>query len=261
MSTRKVYIFILLAFLSFTKVSAQDSLSSKHLLNAVLWYQRSPELRANYLQAYRLAQIALDQNLLTAAKDNPKAVVVDVDETVLDNSPFMGYLYKTNKAFTNSDWHRWVVMEAAKALPGALKFLKYAETKNVEVFYITNRSADDKTATINNLKKEGFPFVDDKHVMCMTAGSSKAARRTKLAQTHDILLLVGDNLSDLDSVYDARNADSDLSKVDAMAKDFGSRYIILPNPMYGDWENAIFKRDDSNAVKDRKRKESVISFE
>src|SRR5690606_29637080 len=115
--------------------------------------------------------------------------------------------------------------------------------KGVEIFYITNRSVKDKPGTIANLKKFGFPFADDQHVIVRQTVSSKEPRRQKIAETHEIVLLLGDNLSDFSAAFDKKTqAGRDLG-VEKHAQDFGKKFIVLPNTGYGDWESAIFDYD------------------
>ena len=87
----------------------------------------------------------------------PLAIIADVDETVLDNSPYDGKLILNNTTYNRESWVEWGNLEIAEAIPGALEFLKYASEKNVEIFYISNRYSEQLDATVNNLKKLGFP--------------------------------------------------------------------------------------------------------
>jgi len=107
-------------------------------LLATLFQQKAAEKRALSYQAFNIAKLSLDSQLKVADLTKPLAVVVDIDETVLDNSPF-----EAKSILNNSDypkyWNEWCQLAAAKPLAGSVEFLNYAKSKGVVVFYITNR--------------------------------------------------------------------------------------------------------------------------
>ncbi len=126
--------------------------------------------------------------------------------------------------------------------PGALDFTRFADSLGVEVFYVSNRKTTELASTIENMKKFGFPGADSSHVLLKESESSKVARRSLIDSTHEILLLVGDNLADLDAVFEKRGPDHGFYDVDRMRGMFGTRYIVLPNPMYGTWLSELLKK-------------------
>jgi 5'-nucleotidase (lipoprotein e(P4) family) len=128
-------------------------------------------------------------------------------------------------------------------VPGAVDFLNYAARRGVTVFYITNRRQAEKAGTIANLQKLGFPGVNEDTVMIREEGTpaSKESRRQKVAARYRILLLVGDNLNDFSDDFSGKSIAERASQVDRERVDFGSRYIVVPNPMYGDWESAVYE--------------------
>ena len=205
------------------------------LILATLWYQRSAEMKALYLQCYRNAEIALAENLAWADGVLPPAVVLDIDETVLDNSPFEAWEILQNKPYNSSDWKRWVDLASAAPLPGAVEFTHYADSLGVEVFYVSNRTVDALGPTIRNLWSLGFANADSTHMFLKETTSSKVERRATIGNDYDIVMLIGDNLADLSDVYESRGDDFGFAAVDADSELFGTRYIILPNPMYGSW--------------------------
>lgn len=216
------------------------SISDKtHMQLATLWYQQSAECRALYYQAYELARLRLDKALEISSKEK-NAVVVDIDETVLDNSPYQAWCILNGKNYPEG-WAEWTSKAEAKALPGAVEFLNYAASKGVEVFYITNRKKKEMEATIKNLQKEGFPMADTLHVLPRTDVSNKESRRQKVAQNHKIVLLAGDNLNDFAEFWEKQSPSVRQAIADSLKTEFGRQFIILPNPMYGDWENALYK--------------------
>ena len=222
-------------------------------LDSVLWAQTSVEHDAAYLQAFRIARLMLDRaradRTWTAALEQsagyerlPPAIILDVDETILDNSPEEAQ--KVRSGPTTSLWKEWVRKEHSTALPGALEFTQYADSHGVTVFYVTNREAPDKPATRRNLGQLGFPLnthIDP--ILCRGEkpdwGSDKGSRRADIAAHYRVLLLIGDDLNDfLSGVHVA--PDERRRQVSAYSDRWGERWIALPNPMYGSWEAALY---------------------
>ncbi len=213
--------------------------SQEYGLEATLWYQRSGEARALYYQAFRLARYTLDDALTHGSVSNP-AVIVDIDETILDNSPYQAQLLKDRTHFTNASFKAWVRRAEARALPGAVAFLSHADSLGVAVFYVTNRDSDDADATLKNLRAEGFPQVSADHLFPRINESSKEARRNAIEQHHTVVLLMGDNLNDFTGVMDRQSVEQRIARTDSLQGLFGGKFIALPNPMYGDWERALY---------------------
>jgi 5'-nucleotidase (lipoprotein e(P4) family) len=222
---------------------------AEYQVGAVLYMQKAAEYRALAYQAFNLAKMNLDadfdkrniKKLPKAERKMPRAIVIDVDETVLDNSPAQAAQIKNNLPFVQSNWTNWVNMRKAKAIPGAVDFLNYAALKGVRVFYVTNRNEAEKQATIDNLKSVGFPDVSAETVVVRTTESGKEARRQSISQKYRIVLLLGDNLNDLSNVFERKSVADRLIEVDKMREMFGRKFIVLPNAMYGDWESAIYE--------------------
>ncbi|OFX52632.1 MAG: 5'-nucleotidase, lipoprotein e(P4) family [Bacteroidetes bacterium GWA2_30_7] len=243
--------------LSITKKSVYE-----HLTMATLWYQKSAEMRAMYYQCYNWSKRLLDEKLKNNKDSRKKAVIVDIDETLLDNSPFEVKCIETGKGYSSESWKSWSDKALANALPGAVEFLNYAKTKSVEVFYISNRKTTEKEATVLNLKKFNFPYLDDKHLIFKVSDNSKKSRRDSLRTEYEFLLLIGDNLTDFSELYENRNSNLAIDLVDSNKTDFGDIFIMLPNPMYGEWETAIYNNDNkiSNFSKDSLRKANLKSY-
>ncbi len=221
------------------------------LILATLWYQQSAEMRAIYYQCYRNAGTALEENLERSDKSKPAAVVLDIDETVLDNSPYQGWQVIENKPFNDQDWHRWVDLAQAGPLPGAVEFTRYADSLGVEVFYISNRTVGEMGPTLINLRAYGFADADSTHLLLKETSSSKIERREQLESVYDILVLIGDNLADHSGVYEKRGAGLGFEAVEADRNLFGTRYIVLPNPMYGTWLNELMKQGEGATARDK----------
>lgn len=236
--------------------------TNEHTVQAVLWVQRSGEYRALCHQAFNLARRVLDEELKANPAPKKRAVVVDVDETVLDNSPYQARLVKTRQGYTTASWRQWVDLARAEALAGAVEFLKHAAARGVEVFYISNRRTEEHAGTLANLRAKGFPNADDTHLLLRTAEGSKARRRAAVSATHEIVLLMGDNLNDFTEAFDGKDAATRVAEVDRLAKEFGRRFIVLPNPLYGDFEDSIYgyNRGLPEAEKDALRKGALRDY-
>ncbi|MFY0252324.1 5'-nucleotidase, lipoprotein e(P4) family [Chitinophaga sp. 30R24] len=206
---------------------------------AALWQQQSGEYKALCLQAYQLAALKLDQYLQTKGA-KPLAVVTDIDETVLDNSPYSVHQALAGKGYDDKSWMEWTAKVAADTVPGAPSFFKYAASKGVEVFYITNRSESERAVTLKNLQRYQFPYTDDQHLLLRTTTSGKEPRRQQVAQQFDIVMLFGDNLSDFSAIFDKQPYEARNAAALQAAPNYGARFILLPNPMYGDWEGALY---------------------
>lgn len=234
---------------------------NEYLLMATLFQQKAAERRALSYQAFNIAKLRLDNELRKARVTKTLAVVVDIDETVLDNSPF-----EAKGILENSDypmyWDDWCNIADARPLAGSVEFLNYAKSKGVVVFYITNRRIKLLDATLKNLKLEGFPFADPEHVLMRTDGSNKDPRRKIVEANHHIVLLMGDNLGDFMHVFDDRKVDERFKLTDKYKADFGSKFIVLPNPMYGSWVNDLYNNDHdlSKEEKIELLKKQLIDF-
>lgn len=254
--TRRVYhtqpMFMFLVMVLGCSPKQPDGVAAHELLNATLWVQTSAEYAASTLQAYRLAEERLDQALKdpgwTAAQeqtgefsDLPPAVILDVDETVLDNSPHEAQIIRENTVFTPKTWDPWVEEARAEAVPGALEFCQSAANKGITIFYVTNRQDHLTEATRRNLESMGFPLRDDREtIFTRVDNSDKGPRRAAIAREYRILLLVGDDARDFSSEFVGRSLSERNMLLRKFEFDWGKKWIILPNPLYGDWEKALY---------------------
>ncbi len=229
-------------------------------LNALVWTQRSAEYEAISLQTFQTARASLKAALAqpnwTAAieqeppyRDLPPAIILDLDETVLDNTAFRVKLLRENLTYSEARWQEWVNQSRALSLPGAAEFLNDAHSEGVALFYVTNRvctanSPADPTVTL--LQKLQFPFVAA-HLLCRAndqAPTNKSPRRLQVTGTHRVVLLLGDDLNDFVAVPTAAGDAKDRlairsSAVRAHQDKWGVKWLVLPNPMYGSWERAL----------------------
>ncbi len=220
---------------------------------ATLFQQRAAEYRALCFQAFNIAQFRLDQYKPTGNK--PKAIITDIDETVLDNSPYEAHQVLQGKDYDSASWYEWALMAAADTVPGAASFLKYAASKGVEIFYITNRLEQERSSTLKNLRQFGLPNTDDAHFFPKQTTSGKEPRRQQVMATHEVIMLLGDNLADFSSLFDKKQMDERLQNTNIAAHELGNRFILIPNSVYGDWEYAAYKFDPKVTVA---QKDSMI---
>jgi acid phosphatase len=233
-------------------------------LNCVLWVQTSPEYEIACRNSFQLAALMLDEALYdlqwTALAEGqasgtlPPAVILDVDETVLDNSPFEARLVLQEREYNKEMWDRWIAEEAARDIPGAKEFIQHAIEEGVKVFFVTNRGHHNESYTVRNLRDRFGPMITGEDVLTKNEQpdwtADKTSRRTFVGSGYRVLLLVGDNFNDF--VY--LGEESPEGRVIAARKylDYwGEKWIMLPNPMYGDWEQALYgyDRDMGDAMK------------
>ncbi|BDD06496.1 5'-nucleotidase, lipoprotein e(P4) family [Aureibacter tunicatorum] len=230
-----------------------SELLSEQSLLSVLWYQQSAEMKAIYAQSYNLAKILMERNLDELEEGQRPAVILDIDETVLDNSPFQEKMIERGETFSVKAWNEWVDRGEAKLLPGAKDFLEFAGQKGVAIFYISNRHVSTFDATLENLKKFNLPQANADHLLLKEETSNKTARRNKVNEEYKTILFIGDNLTDFKHSYANRGEDMGteyfLQTIDSLLK----YAVILPNPMYGEWEHAIYN-NQKGAEADQKVK-------
>jgi 5'-nucleotidase (lipoprotein e(P4) family) len=212
---------------------------SEQAIMATLFQQRSAEFRALSYQAFNLARIMLERDLRDDNVNSPRAIIVDIDETLLDNSPHSAKCIENQTSYPDY-WDEWCELGIAKALPGAVEFLRLARNYGVSIYYITNRREHLKEATMRNMRELGFPQIEDRHMMFRTAEAGKEKRRLAVARNHHISMLIGDNLNDFADVFENKSVEDRARVTDSLRFEFGRRFIVLPNAMYGDWEGALY---------------------
>lgn len=250
------------------EASSSEAAPQNDLLNATLWMQRSVEYKANTLAILALARIRLDEALAdkswTAAteqtgdyQDLPPAVIMDADETVIDNSAYEAGLIASATDFDPKTWTVWVNAAEAKAIPGAVEFAQYADSNGVKVFYVTNRTKEEEEGTRRNMEALGFPmggnadtFLTNKEQEDWT--SAKGTRRAFVAKDYRVLLVVGDNFGDFSDAYKGSEADR-LKAFEEASAHWGHDWLMLPNPTYGSFESAPFGHDFKIPADERRR--------
>ena len=257
----KKYLIVLLSILSCNQPDYKND--NDYKIQAQVWTQNSAEYRALCYQAFNAAKMNLDALFFFEKEyDKPLAIIADVDETVLDNSPYDGKLILNNTTYNRESWVEWGNLEIAKAIPGSLEFLIYASEKNVEIFYISNRYSEQLEATVNNLKKLGFPDAKESNVLLRGDTRSKSERRKSVSDNYEVIMLIGDNLSDFNDEFEIKLYDERSDQTDKLKNEFGTKLIVLPNPNYGDREsNGLFGgKSFDNFQKDSIRKVKIKSY-
>lgn len=242
------------------------AVDNEYQAGATLWMQKSAEYRAIAYQAFNWAKIVLDEDeknskkLPKAERKRTRAIVVDIDETVLDNSPSQAQGLRDRTPFSLPSWYAWGDKRSAKAIPGSVEFLNYATSKGVKVFYVSNRDEVQKKATMDNLVKVGFQGVTNETVMLRQNVSTKTPRRDAIAKDHRIVILMGDNLDDFSDVFERKSIADRFGEVDKIKSTWGHKFIVLPNAMYGTWENAIYEYRSglTDEQKTQKRVEALV---
>ncbi|HUD42881.1 MAG TPA: HAD family acid phosphatase [Dokdonella sp.] len=243
-------------------------------LNAVVWTQTAIERELLARQAFAAAREQLSRALADPAWDAlphderegrvdrlAPAIIVDIDETMLDNSPYQARLVRDGASYDEFTWAQWCREQRAQAVPGALEFARDAAERGVTVFYLSNRARDLNTVTLANLRKLGFPIADRQDVFlglgtvvpgCEQNGSEKGCRRRLVAREHRVLMQFGDQIGDFVDVL-ANTPAGRRQAVEPYLGWIGERWFVLPNPTYGSWEPALFNNAWSLPAAERRR--------
>jgi len=209
-----------------------------------VYMQRAAEFKAMCMQAYNLARMRVDEELRNRTA-KPPAIIIDIDETVLDNSQYEIHQAMKGQAYEGTSWQQWVDRSDADSIAGAPSFLKYAASKGVEIFYVTNRGESERNGTIRNMETFHLPNTDLEHLIMKGPVSSKEPRRNRIEATRNVILYIGDNLADFSALFDKRATDERADLVIKLSAEFGRKFILIPNPVYGDWESAIYDNNNS----------------
>ena len=229
------------------------------VLYANLYMQTSAEYRAVCTQTYALATEKLRTRLASIPVEETRkpAVIMDLDETVLDNSGYQSFLDRERSAkFLPATWTEWEKNHANEVglVPAAKDFIEFAERNGVTVVYISNRSTTTQDGTIAALKANGINTADIASRILLQAPSTpsnKTDRRNKAILQYRVVMLFGDNLRDFSEEFVAPKLDGDndvaqkaaiadrKAKVDATRNHWGVDWFILPNPVYGEWEKLL----------------------
>ena len=249
---KKITLITLFILLFISSCDSNNATSTFEPLNGVLWTQTSIEYKVAANQAFNAAKASVEKALKnpdwTAALEQTgnyqglkPAVIVDVDETVLDNSPFQARLVETCKSFNETLWEKWVNEASAEAVPGAKSFIQFLKSKGIKVFYVTNRSLEEPT--IKNIQTALDSDVTAKEVLCKREkpewGSDKTSRRKFISKKYRILLLVGDDYNDF-AFLGKVSPEERIKKAETQKMFWGEKWFIICNPLYGNWEKSLY---------------------
>ncbi|MEP7086891.1 MAG: HAD family acid phosphatase [Gemmatimonadota bacterium] len=217
-------------------VPAAKSVVTDSLPNDVKWVRASAEYRALTRQAFAYASERLPE-LTRGLPPRGWAVILDADETVLDNSEYQRRLASAHAAFDVKTWTTWVNERAAFAIAGAPEFTKLVHSLGGRVIIVTNRSMAECEPTRVNLASAA---IDADAVLCQPPGEHDKNPRFERVQRGTavpgvpaltVVEWVGDNILDFPKLTQSVRTDS------VALGDFGKRLFIVPNPMYGSWEH------------------------
>ena len=253
-SLSRIFLIILITSSSYSFSSEKDKSFQEQSILSVLYVQTSTEFAANNLQTYLNATEALERALEDSSwsaaleqkenfSDKPPAIIIDIDETVLDNSPFQSRTILSGLSYPNG-WSEWVNESKANAVEGVYDFLHYANDKEVEIYYLTNRLESFRDPTIKNLINLGLPFKNENMLLMRKEQNSrdKTERRKLVADKNRVVLIIGDQLTDFISTKEAYVFHTDRKKLAKKYSDmWGTKWFMITNPTYGRWELSIYE--------------------
>lgn len=214
------------------------------LLWAVAWKQTAAEFGAICYQAYNLATLRLDMALSQhKSGDKPLAIITDMDNTIIQAVNYWGHLINEGQEFfDDAVWDKWIPKNLVQAVPGSKAFLDHCKANGVEVFYVSNRDQGDRTYeyALAQLNYLNFPYVDEEHVTVNRESSNKMAIKEKVSVSHQLVLMLGDNLNDYKRDYYVTDVDERYALMERDRDEYGDQFILLPNPTDGHWVRAIF---------------------
>lgn len=247
------------AGLSAPALAQGDGKAATDTLNALLWVQSSAEYKAACLGTYAAARAALDRALddpdASAAieqeshpRGKPPAVVLDLDDTVFDDSPYFAWLLRTGGEYGAQSFGDFVDERGAEPVPGAIDYIRHAQGRGVAVFFVSNRSVKLEPATRDSLAAYGV-LLDAKGEDSVLLkrerrdwNMPKGSRRAFIAERYRIVQIVGDSLGDFVDDFGVTAAQRAQTTMNH-ANYWGTKWIMLPNPVYGSWENAAYDYD------------------
>lgn len=233
-----------------TNDEVQEALKQKQQYQAetetmgLLWMRTSAEYRALAYQGYNVAMNAVKMAVTDPSHQRkPLAIVLDADETVVDNTKLMGESIANGNGRFDAPWWRQAVHQGkSQAMPGAVEFLNEVHKQGVEIFYVSNRYAPvNLDVTIQNFKELGFPSVDKDHVLLFEKDSDKQPRFDMIAKKYYVVVYMGDNAGDFPIGTKGKTLAERNAIIDAHKEDFGTTFVVFPNPAYGSWVSALAK--------------------
>ena len=243
----------------------KSTLSANYNLNSTLWIQTSSEYRAISIQTFNSARrelrLAIENNVAEKVSTLPFGIIMDIDESVLDNSQYQAKLILNNRNYDADSWDKWISLKVAPPVPGAVDFINYAVDMGVQVIFITNRkcrtringgaSCPQKQETLQNLSDVGILGLLAKNLLLKSERpewtSEKENRRQDIYSKYHIIMLFGDDLGDfLPGVKKNITANQRKKLVLENKEKWGITWFMLSNPTYGSWERVLPEPKHSN---------------
>ena len=268
-SLRHISLLLFIVFTGDSFASKDDKAFQEQSMLSVLYVQTATEFAANNIQTYANAKDALLKGLEDSSwkaaleqvdnfEDKSPAIILDVDETVLDNSNFQARTILSGLSYPNG-WAKWVNESNAGAVEGVYDFLHFADKKGVKIYYLTNRLESFREATKKNILKLGLPFEEDAVLLMRSEENlrDKTDRRKKIANENRIVLIIGDQLTDFISTKEAYVFHTERKKLAKKYSDlWGTKWFLVTNPTYGRWELSIYEdypSSEKEAIETRKK--------
>ena len=206
----------------------KEKIKKIKLPNDIRWVTNSSEYQILCEQTYENAWDHLSKTLETA--DSQSAIIMDLDETVLDNSKYQIGLVKKNESYNPESWSLWVNLKQADLLPGAKKFIDKVRNTNVRIIFLSNRMAKNETPTIENMKSLNIYQDNDIFMLRIDKPDKKHIRRAEVFNVTGRMKNIGP-MKVLAYFGDAKHdfPDSNNEYI------FGKNMFMFPNPMYGKW--------------------------
>jgi len=253
-----------------SQTQSSQASGSHEDLDALLWLRTAVEYDALTRQTFnaavaKLGKALVDSNWNALAADErsaarldlPPCVIVDVDETVLDNSVFQLELIQSDTQYTPDAWNSFVQRRASPAIDGAVDFVSACRASGVAVFFVTNREATVEAATRENLIDQGLMTRSDpdrilskNEVRGWT--SDKANRRQAVAEKYRVLLLIGDDLNDFVSAKNLTIPQRE-QVYNTHKANWGQSWFVMPNPNYGNWEQATYDYQNGATIQQKRQ--------
>ena len=221
--TNFLFVFLFASFCGKGGLFGED----QKLPNDVRWMRESKEYQNLCRQIYRQAEEKISQQ--AKQERGNLAVVIDLDETVLDNSQYQVERLKLGLGFTQESWSEWVNSEEAGLVPGAKAFLKKARKLGLQVVYLSNRMHANVKPTKQNLRALGVLDPEDLFLLRRNKEDTKEIRRSEVvsgkgrmkeAGPLKVAAYLGDQMGDFPA---------------AVEEALGTSVFVFPNPMYGKW--------------------------
>ncbi len=222
-------------------------------LASILWMRTSAEYQAICLQVYNNALTHIER-VVESRKGNGEekelTVIMDLDETILDNLGYNAQLLFDNQKHSEEAWRAWNEEHGAdiKLVPGAAEFINKVREKGVHVSFITNRKEEQRNTTIDILIRLGILECGDLDtgdgpiLLFRNGGKSKKCRRALVEEKYEVIALIGDSLGDISETFGPETVKTEEERKEAVDDHrglWGAKWFVLPNPLYGDWREFV----------------------